>query len=94
MAHKNNVDLGESFNESIGMPTKTEKNKKHYPTLHISNKDLPIDENDVGKEMIAVVKVKIKRVSTRKDESKKTKDHVLEVRSINLNPGKIPHYST
>ena len=91
MAHGKDISLGEKFGSEPSMP---KKNEMHFPTLHIHNKDLPLKDSDVGKEKIAVIMVKVERISKSADNKGGSNDYMLEVKSINLAPGKIPHYST
>lgn len=49
--------------EVCAKPTKEDKNKEDFPYLSISDIDLGLDENDVGKIIDAVVKLKVNGVS-------------------------------
>lgn len=81
------ISLGRKDNiETIGTPSKSSKNKIRYPSCHISDVDLGIGEDDVGKELTAMVKVRItdagKHINTNEDGTKKRDDYSLEILGI------------
>lgn len=90
MAHKHYIDLGRKH--MIGeVSTSSEKNKTYYPSVYV-DKDLGLGEKDVGKEMMALVKIKVKSVEKRMSEKKKTDTVSFDILGINLKPGKVSHY--
>ena len=69
------------------MPSSKRKMKMGYPDLHCDVK-LPINEKDVGKEVFAVVKLKITKSGKTIEDGKKPRyDNRFEVRKIKF-PGK------
>ncbi len=83
------VDLGrkDRFNSMPVSPTK-EKNRIYYPSFHVDNIDLGVDEEDVGKTITATVKLKVnsagKRINDREGTVKKTEDYSFDVLAIDL----------
>ena len=63
-----------------------EKNKIRYPSFYISGVDLGLGEEDVGKELIATVKLKVTRsgtqINTDEKGTKKSEDSTIEVLGI------------
>ncbi len=84
------INLGKK--EQFGGPVETTKESKsriYYPGFHVSNIDLGIDEEDVGKTVIATVKLKIeaagKRIRDEKDKGvKKTEDYDFDILAIDI----------
>ena len=83
------IDLGKKH-ESTGLAepsVSSEKNKVYYPTVYISDKDLGLGEEDVGKEMMATVKIKVRGVSMNKREGDK-KSHSIDLDLLSIELGK------
>ncbi|MFA6142499.1 MAG: hypothetical protein WC738_04300 [Candidatus Omnitrophota bacterium] len=82
------VDLGKKH-DNTGGPVEATKseNKVYYPTVYISDKDLGLGEEDVGKEMMATVKVKVRGVSMNKREGDK-KSHSIDLDILSIDLGK------
>lgn len=83
------VDLGRKpmKAESLQSPS----DKIYYPGFY-SDKDLGLDDNDVGKEGIGIIKYKVKEVGKRITEEGKRTNSELEIMGINLKPKKSNHY--
>ena len=81
------INLGERLNETIGAPTKADKKKIFFPTLHISEK-LP-KGFDVGQSINGSFKGKITSISESSTEKKESASFVIEVMSIDMKKGKI-----
>jgi len=80
MKKKINLGYTNSYDE---VPIKTKKDKKiYYPSFYISDKELPIEPDDVGRVVNAVVKLKITGVNTRTSETKKNFNYDFDVQEI------------
>lgn len=80
------IDLGKKDNLSTPVATesKKEKNKLHYPYLHIDDRDIGIRDEDVGKVIEARIKLKINSVSKNINKEKKTFGQTFDVLGIEL----------
>lgn len=82
------IDLGKKSECTAEVaPSSPEKNKVYYPTVYISDKDLGLGEEDVGKEMMATIKVKVRGVSMNKREGDK-KSHSIDLDILSIELGK------
>jgi len=65
-----------------------QKERIYYPGFHVSNIDLGIDEEDVGKTLIATVKLRINAASKHINKGdkgiKKTEDYDFDVLAIEM----------
>jgi len=57
------IELGRKVNIETASPITSNKNKISYPSLYIDDKDLPLEESDVGEVIVAKVELKVKRVA-------------------------------
>jgi len=82
------INLGEKPSSTQGaVPTAPDKAKVYYPSLHIDNSDLGLEEKDVGKELMAMIKLKVRSVEKRMSESNGKKYSCsLEVIGIDIKP--------
>jgi len=64
------IDLGRKNETTAGVPEQSAKNKINYPYMHI-DKDIGIDEKDVGKTVKAMVIMKVNSVEKRKNAGDK-----------------------
>jgi len=94
------LDLGVKESERYGgfgdVPGggKERKDKIVYPTLHIDNKDLGLNDDLVGKEVDANVKLKVRSIEKRKVEGKPVRYNcVFEVMTLDMGKNKS-HYAT
>jgi len=83
------IDLGRKSEGE--QPVVSAKKEIYYPSFYL-DKDLGLDEKEVGKEILALVKLKVKSVEKRISENKKTDNVSFDVLSININPKKASHY--
>lgn len=90
MAHKGFIELGRKPSKETTQPSAPKE--VYYPSFYVDNKDLGLDANDAGKEIMAVVKLKVRRVGKEATENKKTDTASFDVVGINLSPGRISHY--
>lgn len=95
MARKGFIDLGRkeemmAITEPGGKSEK--KTRVYYPSLYLRNKDLGLDEKSVGKEMMAVVRLKVTNYSKNVDEKGDRSTLDFDVMGINLNMKKQSHY--
>ena len=81
------IDLAEKPSKTEAMPS--DVSKPYYPSLHISNKELPIDAGDVGQTITAMVKLKVNSVEKRATKNKKTYSCSFDVIGINFNKKKM-----
>ncbi len=82
------INLGKKDRFGAEAPSKPEKDRVWYPIFHVDNIDLGIDEDDVGKEITATVKLKVnsagKRINDREGKVKKTEDYSFDIIAIDL----------
>lgn len=91
MARKSMVDLGEKFSKTeMAQPKRSEV---YHPSFS-TNKDLGLSENDAGKTIMAVVKLKVKEVGKRANEQGKKHTNHFEVLGMIPNPSRTSHYKT
>jgi len=64
------IDLGKKDIMDTAVPSRS-KNRVYYPSLHIDKKTDYIAKKDVGKTVMATVKLKVKSHEERVDESGK-----------------------
>lgn len=76
------IDLGKKWDKPEAVTPGTEE-KVHYPNIHIE-KDIGLDEKDVGKTIDAKVRIKVTSVSKRADENKKTESSDLDILGISI----------
>ncbi len=80
------VNLGKKDSMGTEVASKSQKNKIWYPSFHVSDIDLGLGEEDVGKELTATVRLKVNsagmRMSTDGKETKKTHDYSVDVLGI------------
>lgn len=91
------INLGEKPSEAgIAVPSQPEKSRIYYPSLHVDNVDLGIDAKDVGKEMMATIKIKVRSVEKRMSASSgKRESCSFDVIAIDLTPkSKRKHYGS
>jgi hypothetical protein len=87
------ISLGKKHESCAIMPEKTSsKAKMYYPSFHISDIDLGIGEDDVGKELTATVKIKIssagKRINTDSKGTTKTEEYSIDVLGMEIKGAK------
>ena len=88
------IDLGRKPEEMKAMPINSKiSHSINYPSFYVSNIDLGLDEEDVGKVINAIVKIKVnsvsKRISTNeKEKTKKTEDYNFDVMGIDFSKSK------
>jgi len=77
------IDLGEKLNGTaeVSLPRKKEK---YYPSFHVSETELPIQGTQVGKEITATVKLKVRSIEKRENERGKKLSYDFNVIAINL----------
>ncbi len=83
------IKLGRKDSFGQVAPSTPEKERIYYPSFHVDNIDLGIDEDDVGKTVMATVKIKInaagKRVRDEKGKGvKKTEDYSFDILEIDI----------
>jgi hypothetical protein len=61
------------------------KKKKYYPQLDLTNVDLG-DDAKVGKEIVLVVKAKVKSISKRDRDKEVREDTCIEVTGVAMHP--------
>ena len=87
------IDLGEKIPKGESVAPSEGKGKKiYYPSLYISNKDLGLDEKDVGNRKTAIIEVEVKEVSKRINAEKKTDSAILDVINIEFIKKRTSHY--
>lgn len=86
------ISLGRKVKRYMGMTAGGKEKKKtvtEYPTFHVSGIALPVSEADVGKEIMAVVKLKVNRAGAEIDEyedpSRKTYRAAFSIKGIQFN---------
>ena len=88
------IDLGTKPEKTAGIPIESKiSHSINYPSFYVSNIDLGLDEEDVGKVINAIVKIKVnsvsKRISTNeKEKTKKTEDYNFDVMGIDFSKSK------
>ena len=87
------IDLGEKVSsETMAMPMEKQKDRIDYPYLNI-NKDLGLDEDDVGQEIEAKVRLKVrkigKEISTTDKGTKKRDDNQFDVLAISIDKAEL-----
>lgn len=87
------IDLGKKETSPVEAAKAESSKKIWYPSFHIRDKDLPVEEEDVGKEIIATVKLKIvsveKSIRTGTGKIKKTENYSFDILGINFGKSKI-----
>lgn len=91
MTQKGFIELGRK--SGLEQPVVSSKKEIYYPSFYL-DKDLGLDEKEVGKEILALVKLKVKSVEKRISENKKTDNVSFDVLGINIKPGKVSHYKS
>lgn len=81
------IDLGRKPSEV--KPMSSSGNKSYYPSLYIDNKDINIEQADVGKIITAMVKLKVNSIEKRATKDKKTYSCSFDVLGINFNKKKM-----
>ena len=79
---KKKINLGKKRETTVCESPKTSKDKVYYPTVYISDKKLPIEPEDVGKMLSAIVRLKITGVNVRTSEDKQSLNYDFEIREI------------
>ena len=77
------IDLGRKIEHPKEVAPSGEK-EISYPSLYIE-KDLGFGEEDVGKEMTAVIKIKLTSFNKRIDEKKKEEECRFDILAIEIN---------
>lgn len=83
------IDLGEKYPKETALPAPGGvENRIHYPYLTV-NKDIGLDDTDVGKTITAKVTLKVKEVSKRQEaregqKAKKTERVEFDVLAIGI----------
>ena len=90
------IDLGrkpEKVSEAVPSPTpKLKQPEIYYPSFYV-DKDLGLTEDDAGKVIIALVKLKIVEVGKRATEDNKKHTNNFDVLGIDLNVKRKGHYA-
>jgi len=79
------IDLGKKQSETKVSPISENSNKTYYPYLTIDSK-LPLDENDLNKEIVCRVKLKLNSYNESVNKSKKSCSYSFDVLGIELKP--------
>lgn len=85
------MDMGHKMEMTKAQPMNPEKNKVSYPFFYC-DKELPITEKDIGKEMMAMCKIRVTSIEDRKDETGNKQTSRIEIMGMNINPKKTSHY--
>lgn len=74
-------DVGHKMSEDMAMPTKENKNKKHYPSLHLSDEEFPaLKGKDVGDKLSVMMDCVIAGYDMNQSQGQKKKvDYRLEI---------------
>ncbi len=89
------VNLGQTEKEHYGecCPEPVGKGKKKerifYPNFSIRDRELPISGDQVGKDVDAVVKLKVTRVSKDDQETGKKFSYAFDIKTIDFGKGKV-----
>ena len=68
---------------------KPNKNRVYFPSMHISETELPIESDEVGSMMTATIKMKFDRVrSCKRASEKESFSYDFEVHEIEFSPKK------
>ena len=78
------IDLGRKPQETSAVPESKVSSKIYYPSFYVDNKGLPISDNDVGKTVIAQVKLQVTSVEKRVTKDKNTYDTRFDVLGISF----------
>lgn len=87
------LDLGQKISEKeqTAIPSPPEKNRISYPSFYI-DKEIPLSEKDIGKEIMAVCKMKLRSISKRSDGDDNKYSCSFDVMGIDFSKGKAKHY--
>jgi len=86
------IDLGQKISElKQGIPSTPDKNKVSYPSFYI-DKEIPLTEKDIGKEITAICKMKLRSISKRSDSNENKYSCSFDVLGIDFSKGKTSHY--
>lgn len=82
------IDLGKKNNGPTVAAESPEKDKTYYPNVYVRDIDLGLSEEDVGKTIMATVKIKVTGVSTNKRVGDKGKSQSVDLDLLSIELGK------
>ena len=87
------LDLGQKNSELKEQvaPSAPKENKISYPSFYI-DKEIPLTEKDIGKEITALCKMKLRSISKRSDGDDNKYSCSFDVMGIDFTKGKAKHY--
>ena len=85
------IDLGKKHDSATCGPVEAKASKEpYYPSLYLDNIDLGLGEDDAGKEFTAIVKIKVRSISSNvSSDGKKSNSVTLDIKGIEFGKGKI-----
>lgn len=86
------IDLGRKPEKLQGIPQEAKQPEIYYPSFYI-DKEIPIDEKSIGKEIMATCKLKLRSISKRSDKKGDDYSCSFDVIGIDFMPKKKGHYS-
>lgn len=78
------IKLGRKNSSVMEAPASPEKDRVWYPSLHIDDVDLGFKGADVGKELTAIVKLKMTNINERTNEKKDSRSYGFDVLAIDV----------
>jgi hypothetical protein len=78
------IDLGKKPKQETAIPCSDSSKDIYYPGFSISNKNLPIVGEEVGKTIIAQVKLKVTSISKNTTREKSSSSIYFDVLGINF----------
>lgn len=87
------IDLGRKPEKmTVSPPSGGKQPEVSYPSFYI-DKEIPMDEKSIGKEIMVVCKLKLRSISKRSDKKGNDYSCSFDVMGIDLLPKKKNHYA-
>lgn len=78
------IDLGRKQSTISEGSVNSEKKRIYYPSFYVDGKSLPIDEKDVGKTIMASVKLRVNSVEKKINKKGKVENSNFDVIAIDF----------